>query len=105
MSKQRGRNFTSKEKEILVNIIEDHPRKDLTTNRNNDKETCKQMKIFWNEIAESFNSASGISEPYESEQLRICFRNLSTRAKSAQAENKKETIKTGGGKKEVLLFN
>lgn len=100
MSKSRGRNFTPKEKELLVSLIEDHPRSELTTNRNNDKDTCKAKKKFWCEIAESFNSASGSESNYNDEQLKICFKNMASRAKNAQAENKKETIKTGGGQKE-----
>uniref|UniRef100_T1KDI4 RING-type E3 ubiquitin transferase n=1 Tax=Tetranychus urticae TaxID=32264 RepID=T1KDI4_TETUR len=76
--------FGDKEKELLVSLIEDHPKKELTTNRNNDKDTSIAKKNFWCEIAE----------------IEDLFKNMVTRAKNAQAENKKETIKTGGGQKE-----
>uniref|UniRef100_T1L2T6 Regulatory protein zeste n=1 Tax=Tetranychus urticae TaxID=32264 RepID=T1L2T6_TETUR len=96
----RGKNFTDKEKELLVSLIEDHPKKELTTNRNNDKDTSIAKKNFWCEIAQSFNNASGNETTFNGDQLKVCFKNMVTRAKNAQAENKKETIKTGGGQKE-----
>ncbi|XP_025018168.1 uncharacterized protein LOC112539640 [Tetranychus urticae] len=100
MTKVRGKNFTDKEKELLVSLIEDHPKKELTTNRNNDKDTSIAKKNFWCEIAQSFNNASGNETTFNGDQLKVCFKNMVTRAKNAQAENKKETIKTGGGQKE-----
>ncbi|XP_015785474.1 uncharacterized protein LOC107362850 [Tetranychus urticae] len=74
MAKVRGKNFTDKEKELLVSLIEDHPKKELTTNRNNDKDTSIAKKNFWCEIAESLNSASGNATTFNGDQLKICLK-------------------------------
>nr|XP_022332179.1 nuclear apoptosis-inducing factor 1-like isoform X1 [Crassostrea virginica] len=91
--KERKRNFTAREVEILVEEVEKNkavlfaPHKDVNTN--NKKNQC------WNEIRCLINSI-GIQERTSAEIVKK-WRDISSQAKKKEAQFRREQVKTGDG--------
>lgn len=81
------------EKDILVGMIE--LRRDVIECKRTDTVTTRTKDVVWDQIATEFN-AVGLSKR-TSKQIRLWWDNQKKRARSRLAQNRVNTVKTGGG--------
>lgn len=94
-SKQRIRqaNFSPKEEEILLKIIEE--KRHTIENKKTDAVTWEQKSKTWDEVGELFEALSGTKRPVKN--LRDKYENMKKKIKKELANEKKEIFLTGGG--------
>ncbi|XP_063828327.1 uncharacterized protein LOC135077687 [Ostrinia nubilalis] len=93
--KTRGPNFSSNEKEILIELITKF--KDLVENKKTDAVTSANKNEGWRKLTEEFNSLSSFSVR-NTEQLKTCWDNIKRTTRKDKARTKKELFLTGGGR-------
>ncbi|CAH1382829.1 unnamed protein product, partial [Tenebrio molitor] len=81
--RERGKNFTEKEKEIAISIIDRY--RSIIENKASDGSSLKQRKDAWQKVSDEFNATS-VSAPRGAEQLKILWSNLRRTAKKTVAE-------------------
>ncbi|KYM97815.1 UPF0439 protein C9orf30 like protein [Cyphomyrmex costatus] len=90
--RERGSNFSNKEVEILVSIIQEF--KNIKCKRT-DTTTWRDKNAAWENVAKAFNSSSG--EVFRSKKaLKAKYEDIKKNIKKKLAHNRLETFKTGG---------
>ncbi|XP_064212394.1 myb/SANT-like DNA-binding domain-containing protein 3 [Tribolium castaneum] len=88
--RERTKNFTEREKEIALDIINRYQNK--IENKETDGVSQKERKDAWEKVAEEFNSASSTA-PRTGKQMKVLWSNLRRTAKKNIAkENKKRYL-------------
>lgn len=93
-SKTERRNFTTDEKNRLVDLVTPHKR--IVDTADKDSETINSKRTIWKIITTDFNSVSG-AKTATADQLKNCWRNMKETAKKKSTSDKQSRIKTGGG--------
>lgn len=93
-SKPRCPNFTPREQQKLLDIVEQYVT--IIENKRTNTVTVKEKMQTWEIIAQRFNSAPDTT-CREARQLRRCYENLKKRSRKVVAQQRAETIRTGGG--------
>lgn len=93
--KKRAPNFSSKEKNVLLNIV--YAFKSIVECKKTDAVTWRQKDEAWNKITANFNSQLPDGCSRSKDSLRKLYDNLKKNARKTVAEEKKEIFKTGGG--------
>jgi len=99
IKKKRGKNFTPREEEILVNLVQDF--KGIIENKKSDSVTWKDKERAWNQIANLFAATSGTAR--ESKALRDKYDAMKRHSKIELAAEKREIYRTGGGSTESCV--
>ena len=86
--------YSELEKTLLIELVGKH--KDVIENKKNDYKTIRQKTLAWEELAQEFNSQSGVTKR-DSKQLKKCWENVKARAKKNLAKEKRRAKLTGGG--------
>nr|XP_015836542.1 PREDICTED: myb/SANT-like DNA-binding domain-containing protein 3 [Tribolium castaneum] len=81
--RERTKNFTEREKEIALDIINRYQNK--IENKETDGVSQKERKDAWEKVAEEFNSASSTA-PRTGKQMKVLWSNLRRTAKKNIAE-------------------
>lgn len=91
--KNRGCNFTSEEKCILVNLIIKY--KDIIENKKTDSATVREKDFAWNQVLNEFNGSVVVNKR-TLKQLKSFYDNYKRKAKKKNTEDKLNFFKTGG---------
>ena len=85
MARQRGSNFSTFEKMLLTELMEEFgvTIEDMRT----DSSTLEKKERNWVQLAERFNGSTGIKETRDRVQLKACWKNLKAKAKKDAAVN------------------
>lgn len=89
--KQREPNMLASEREILINILEEH--KQITDCKRTDGVSLERKKKEWDHICERFNGISSLHYR-DAAFLKQSWENIKKRAKKDAAENKLRIFKT-----------
>lgn len=89
----KSKNFSSAEKDVLMSMIELH--RDVIECKRTDTVTTRNKDVVWDKISTEFN-ALGLSKR-TAKQIRLWWENQKKRARSRLAQNRVNTVKTGGG--------
>lgn len=92
--RKRAKQFTETEKEILLALVS--AQVSIVESKKTDSRTIVTKKITWDSITEEFNKNPEINRR-TSDQLKKCWENLKSRAKTDIATEKRERRATGGG--------
>ncbi|XP_029672382.1 myb/SANT-like DNA-binding domain-containing protein 3 isoform X1 [Formica exsecta] len=96
--RERGSNFSNKEIELLVLIIQEF--KNIIECKKTDALTWRDKDATWEKVAKAFNSSSG--EVFRSKKtLKAKYEDIKKSIKKKLAHNRMEQFKTGGGKPEI----
>lgn len=94
-AKKRAPNFSSKEKNALLNIIYNF--KSIIECKKTDAVTWRQKDEAWEKITSNFNAQLPDGCSRSKDSLRKLYDNLKKNARKTVAEEKKDMFKTGGG--------
>ncbi|RZF39230.1 hypothetical protein LSTR_LSTR010324 [Laodelphax striatellus] len=83
--KNRGTNFTSRERHLLVRLVSG--RTEVIENKKTDNVSIRRKEIAWMEVAEEFNGHAAVSVRTV-KQLRNCYENSKRRLKKKMLEDK-----------------
>lgn len=95
MARQRSSNFSSFEKNLLTELMEQYGQ--IIEDKKTDNSTVKKKDTAWQQLADSFNGSTGLKEKRDVVQLKACWKNLKTKAKKDAATVRREMFITGGG--------
>ncbi|XP_018303522.1 myb/SANT-like DNA-binding domain-containing protein 4 [Mycetomoellerius zeteki] len=96
--RERGSNFSNKEVEILVSIIQEF--KNIIECKKTDATTWRDKDAAWENVAKAFNSSSG--EVFRLKKaLKAKYEDIKKNVKKKLAHNRLETFKTGGGEPQI----
>lgn len=96
--RERSSNFSNKEIELLISIIQDF--KTIIECKKTDATTWREKDAAWENVAKAFNSSSG--EVFRSKKtLKAKYEDIKKNIKKKLAHNKMEQFKTGGGKPDI----
>ncbi|XP_070160053.1 myb/SANT-like DNA-binding domain-containing protein 3 [Polyergus mexicanus] len=96
--RERGSNFSNKEIELLVLIIQEF--KNIIKCKKTDALTWRDKDATWEKVAKAFNSNS--SEVFRSKKtLKAKYEDIKKSIKKKLAHNRMEQFKSGGGKPEL----
>ncbi|XP_025267833.1 myb/SANT-like DNA-binding domain-containing protein 4 [Camponotus floridanus] len=96
--RERGSNFSNKETETLVLIVQQF--KNIIECKRTDATTWREKDAAWEKVAAEFNSNSG--EIFRTKKtLKAKYEDLKKSIKKKLAHNRMEKFKTGGGKPEI----
>jgi regulatory protein YycI of two-component signal transduction system YycFG len=95
--KQRTRNFSEYEKNLVTELIKIH---EIVLSKSKDAKSLKQKEEAWTTIIEKFNADDKVTKR-DPENIKSCIHNLVNRAKKDLGSWKKEVNKTGGGTNEL----
>ncbi|XP_061376733.1 uncharacterized protein LOC116770675 isoform X2 [Danaus plexippus] len=90
--KSRGPNFSSKEKEILIHLIDKY--KEIIGNKKTDAVTIAAKNQGWEKLTEEFNLLSSFCSR-KVDQLKTCWDNLKRTTRKVKALVKRESLLTG----------
>ncbi|KAG5888851.1 hypothetical protein JTB14_037689 [Gonioctena quinquepunctata] len=99
--RKRAPNFSTSGKTVLLNIINTY--KSIIECKKMDGTTWRQKDEAWNKICAVFNSNSPGNYPRNKEYLKKFFDNIKKNVRKEIAAERKEVVKTGGGKSESKL--
>ncbi len=88
-------NYSALEKNVLLELVEE--RKDIIENKKNDGRMIGKKEEAWQDICKIFGSRHGVNKRTV-KQLKALWKNMKGKAKKAIATERRERIKTGGGK-------
>ena len=85
MPRQKGSNFSTFEKMLLTELMEEFgvTIEDMRT----DSSTLEKKERNWVQLAERFNGSTGIKETRDRAQLKAYWKNLKAKAKKDAAVN------------------
>lgn len=92
--RERGKNYTDKEKETLLEIVSDFG--NVIENKQTDGASVKLKNEAWEAISELYNSTSQTGVRSAS-QLKLLYDSIKKKAKKDKANEKVQIYKTGGG--------
>lgn len=96
--RERGSNFSNKEIELLIKIIQEY--KNIIECKKTDVTTWREKDAAWENVAKAFNSISG--EAFRSKKtLKAKYEDIKKNIKKKLAHNRMEQFKTGGGEPEI----
>ncbi|XP_036336217.1 myb/SANT-like DNA-binding domain-containing protein 4 [Rhagoletis pomonella] len=93
LKRKRGKNFTSQEEVVLVELVDDQ--RDVIESKKSDAVTWKQKEEAWKKLAERFTARIGVQREWKT--LRDKFESLKRKSKAEMASEKCELYRTGGG--------
>ena len=93
-SVKRGKNFTSFEKTLVVDIVE--RQQHIIEGRGNSSSIVEKKNNAWKKICEDYNSNDRVTKRGV-DSLKLLWKNIKDKAKKEDSRYKKELIKTGGG--------
>ena len=93
IKRERKKNFSIDEIRVLREEFEKH--QEILTSKFTNTITNKRKTNLWKQITERVNSLGIDSRSLD--DIKTKWKNLTSTAKSAHAEHKRERIKTGGG--------
>ena len=95
MARQRGSNFSTFEKMLVAELMEEFG---ITIeDKRTDSSTLEKKEKSWVRLADRFNGSTGIKEPRDRAQLKACWKKLKAKAKKDAAEERRSLFQTGGG--------
>lgn len=92
MSSKRGANFSTVEKEKLIQLVTSY--KDTIENKKTDSVSGKQKEECWNTICNDFNS-DNISNHRSINSLKTCWENLKKKTRKHYADLRRDRFATG----------
>ena len=92
--RKRSRPFSECEKEVLLEFV--NSQISIVESKKSDSRSIYAKKIAWDSIAEEFNKNPDVTRR-TSDQLKKCWENMKSRAKTDVALEKRERRATGGG--------
>lgn len=90
----RGPNFTEREKERLLDIINEF--RPTIENKTTNSTSLKSKNRAWDQVTIRFNSAS-LSARRDTKALKKCYENMKKKARVDLANQRTAIIATGGG--------
>ncbi|KAG8182892.1 hypothetical protein JTE90_004257 [Oedothorax gibbosus] len=98
MDKQRSKNFTPLEEEILLNCVSEYT-KVIDCKETNALKADAKVKA-WLSVTELYNSQSSVTKR-SLNQLKSKYKNLKAASRKRLADEKLEIFLTGGGSKKI----
>ena len=95
MARQRGSNFSTFEKMLVTELMEEFGV--TIEDKRTDNSTLEKKERSWVQLADRFNGSTGIKETRDRAQLKACWKNLKAKAKKDAAEERRSQFQTGGG--------
>lgn len=96
--RERGSNFSNKEIELLIKIIQEN--KSIIECKKTDATTWREKDAAWENVAKAWNSSSG--EVFRSKKtLKAKYEDMKKNVKKKLAHNRVEQFKTGGGEPKI----
>lgn len=95
VKRPRGANFSAREKNILLNIINSF--KNIIECKKSDAVTWKEKEQQWQEITMQFNAENGDLMPRSIDSLKKCYNNMKRNTRIDAAKDLQEMRRTGGG--------
>nr|XP_039250559.1 myb/SANT-like DNA-binding domain-containing protein 3 isoform X3 [Styela clava] len=89
----RSANFVNSEKQLLVQIISEHPQ---VESKRTDKVSVVQKNLAWKQIEAKFNATGTLCRRTE-KNLKDAWKNIKNKAKQDNAQRKRHLRQTGGG--------
>jgi hypothetical protein len=89
----RAANFTMFEKELLSELLKKYT---AILTKNKDSHSVRQKEEQWKKLVDEFNADSQVTKR-EPDSIRVCLKNLTSKAKKEHALKKKDMFQTGGG--------
>ncbi|KAJ4444953.1 hypothetical protein ANN_06752 [Periplaneta americana] len=94
MKRMRGTNFSSFEKELLIELVNKY--KEIIECKKTDGLKIKEKDETWDKLRDEYNSNGSVTSR-TTKQLRQFYVNLKRSAKKARSDERVERYKTGGG--------
>ncbi|CAG9769028.1 unnamed protein product [Ceutorhynchus assimilis] len=94
MEKKRSANYTQREKESLISLVEKYL--NVIENKKTNSVFNKQKNDCWEKLAWEYNSIQTTGSR-TGQQLKCCYEQMKKIAKQHKSEDKVDLLKTGGG--------
>lgn len=92
--------FETKEKEVLFAILA-NPKYAFIKSRDNSSDARTKKEQMWAEVNVKFKDSPLTRKTFSIEQLKTCYKNEARKTKQVVANNRKETLQTGGGQSQA----
>ncbi|XP_069688202.1 uncharacterized protein [Periplaneta americana] len=100
--KKRAPNFSQFEVGILLELVGNSA--SILENKSTDGSSLREKQATWLDLTSQFNAVPGVTKR-STQNLKVCYENLKRRLRKDLADEKVETYKTGGGKKNIKTTN